>query len=180
MSVGIDMSAPRTATSGRRRHITRVVSTLARLGLAGIWLVAGGSKVSDLGASVRAVNAYELLPNGAAQIVGSALPFIEIMIGLLLLAGLFTRAAAIVSAGLFVMFIFGIASAWARGLQIDCGCFGGGGALAAGESPTYFWETLRDIGFLAAAGFLILRPRTWLSLDGVLLGGPSGPDTSKG
>ncbi|WP_412541827.1 MauE/DoxX family redox-associated membrane protein [Longispora sp. K20-0274] len=174
------MSEPRTAVSGRRRHITKAISTLARLGLAGVWLFAGGSKVSDLGGSVRAVGAYELLPNGAAQVVGAALPFVEIMIGLLLLAGLFTRAAAVLSAVLFVVFIFGIASAWSRGLQIDCGCFGSGGALAPGESPTYFWETLRDIGFLAAAGFLILKARTWFSLDGVLLGGPSGPDTSKG
>ena len=43
-------------------------------------------------------------------------------------------------------FVIGIASAWARGLRIDCGCFGGGGQLAAGVEPDYLIEILRDFG----------------------------------
>ena len=50
--------------------------------------------------------------------------------GVCLVLGLLTRAAAVLSALLFVAFIVGIASAWARGLQIECGCFGGGGTSA--------------------------------------------------
>jgi len=146
------------------------ISTVARLGLAAVFLVAGGSKVGDLAASGRAVNAYDLMPYDVAKIVGAAQPFLEIALGLLLLIGLAVRLSAGIGAVLLVIFIAGIASAWARGLQIDCGCFSKGGELGAGKVPTYGWEILRDLGFLVLAGILLVKPRTRFSLDGLLMG----------
>lgn len=150
------------------------LGTLARLVLGGVWIAAGVSKVGDLAASGRAVVAYRLLPYDVATVVGVVLPFVEIMLGLLLVLGLATRLGAIVSAILLVSFIAGIASAWARGLRIDCGCFGGGGELAANQRSEYFSETIRDIVLLALAGFLVVFPRTRFSLDGsAVVGGPA-------
>src|SRR5690606_29741037 len=105
------------------------ISTVVRLGLAAVALVAGLAKIGDLPGSVRAVRAYELLPETLAVLVGNALPMVEIVVGLLLLAGLFTRVAAAVFGLLMVAFVIGIISAWTRGLAIDCGCFGGGGQV---------------------------------------------------
>ena len=147
------------------------ISTVARLGLAAVWLIAGGLKVGDLAASGRAVNAYRLMPFEAAQVVGAVQPLVEIALGLLLLVGLSVRLTAVLSAVLLVVFIAGIVSAWARGLQIDCGCFSKGGDLGAGQSPAYGWEVARDVGFLALAGLLVWRPRTRFSLDGLLMRG---------
>ncbi|TWJ12766.1 methylamine utilization protein MauE [Stackebrandtia albiflava] len=144
------------------------VGLAARLIVGGVWLVAGGLKVSDLRSSIRAVQVYELLPNSLAEFVGIVLPLVEVGIGLLLIAGLATQPAAVVSALLLVAFIVGIGSAWARGLQIDCGCFGGGGQLGEGEKPQYLAEILRDIGLLALTGLLVWRPRTPFSADRIL------------
>ena len=141
------------------------LGTAARLGLAAVWLYAGASKVTDLAASGRAVNAYQVMPYDLAKVVGAALPFIEIALGLLLLAGLATRLVAAISAVVLAVFIAGIVSGWARGLAIDCGCFGGGGELAAGQSPSYLPEILRDLGFAFLAGFLVMFPRTHLAVD---------------
>ncbi|RSM72739.1 DoxX family protein [Actinoplanes sp. ATCC 53533] len=146
------------------------ISTVARLGLAVVWLVAGGLKVGDLAESGRAVNAYEIFPYEVAKVIGAAQPFLEIALGLLLLAGLAVRLSAGISAVLLVIFIAGIISAWTRGLQIDCGCFSSGGTLGAGESPQYTWDIVRDTGFLLLAGILLWRPRTRYSIDGVLMG----------
>ena len=146
------------------------ISTAARLGLAVVWLVAGGLKVGDLAESGRAVNAYEIFPYEVAKVIGAAQPFLEIALGLLLLAGLAVRLSAGISAGLLVIFIAGIVSAWTRGLQIDCGCFSSGGQLGAGQSPQYTWDLVRDAGFLLLAGILLWRPRTRYSIDGVLMG----------
>jgi uncharacterized membrane protein YphA (DoxX/SURF4 family) len=146
------------------------ISTLARLALAAVWLVAGGLKVGDLAASARAVNAYQLMSYDAAEVVGAIQPFLEIALGLLLLIGLATRLTAAISAILMVVFIAGIISAWARGLQIDCGCFSAGGALAQGEETAYWVDILRDVGFLALSGILLYKPRTRFSLDGLLMG----------
>ena len=52
-------------------------------------------------------------------------------VGLLLVIGLLTRVSAVVLGLLLVAFIVGVGSAWARGLSIDCGCFGGGGQVSA-------------------------------------------------
>jgi uncharacterized membrane protein YphA (DoxX/SURF4 family) len=161
-----------TATGLRRATAIRPwLGTAVRLGLAGVWLAAGAAKVTDLAASGRAVNAYRLMPYDVAVVVGAALPFVELALGVLLLAGLATRIAAAVSAVLLAVFVAGISSAWARGLSIDCGCFGGGGELGAGQAPSYGPELARDAAFLLLAGFLVAWPRTRLSLDSWLNGG---------
>lgn len=144
------------------------ISLLVRLALAGIFIVAGALKVSDLAASGRAVVAYELMPNDVAMVVGAIQPFFELVLGLLLLVGLATRFVAWVSAATMVIFISGIVSAWARGLNIDCGCFSEGGQLAPGETPNYLPEILRDVLFLAMAIFLIIHPVSRFSVDGWL------------
>ncbi|HWS57122.1 MAG TPA: MauE/DoxX family redox-associated membrane protein [Actinotalea sp.] len=143
------------------------VSTLLRLVLGVVMLWSGAVKVGDLAASVRAVRAYELLPEVLAQVVGTALPVVEIVLGLLLLAGLLTRYAAIGVALLMAVFVVGIASAWARGLAIDCGCFGGGGAIEPDQTQ-YPLEIVRDLALLAAAVVLARWPRSRFSLDSSL------------
>ncbi|GAB2937321.1 DoxX family membrane protein [Micromonospora polyrhachis] len=160
-----------TGRSSRWRSVRPWIGLAARLGLAAVWLAAGGSKVGDLAGSGRAVNAYQVMPYDLAMVVGAALPLVEIALGVLLLVGLATRLAAGISAALLVVFIAGIVSAWSRRLNIDCGCFGGGGELAAGQSPQYGTEILRDVGFLILAGILLTWPRTSLSIDAWLAGG---------
>ncbi|MEU8814815.1 MauE/DoxX family redox-associated membrane protein [Actinoplanes sp. NPDC048796] len=146
------------------------ISTLARLGLAAVFLISGGLKVTDLAASGRAVNAYDLMSWETAKVVGAVQPFLEIALGLLLLIGIATRLSAAIAAVLLVIFIGGIVSAWARGLQIDCGCFSKGGELTGGRTAEYGLDILRDVGFLVLAGILLWKPRTKFSLDGLLLG----------
>jgi uncharacterized membrane protein YphA (DoxX/SURF4 family) len=159
-----------TARQTRMAHAWPWISTLARLGMAAVWLIAGGLKVGDLAASARAVNAYQLMSYDTAKVVGAIQPFLEIAIGLLLLIGLATRLTAALSAILMVVFIAGISWAWAKGLRIDCGCFSNGGELGAGESTAYGIDILRDVAFVALSGLLVWRPRTRFSLDGFLLG----------
>lgn len=140
---------------------------LARLVTGGVWIVAGAIKLPHPDESVRAVRAYDLLPEAIVPTVGQLLPVLEVVIGVCLVLGVLTRGAAAVSAVLFVAFIIGIASAWARGLSIDCGCFGGGGVIpdAAEQYPK---EIARDIGLLALSLWLVWRPRSRLALDTVL------------
>jgi uncharacterized membrane protein YphA (DoxX/SURF4 family) len=153
----------------RRAVVQPWLGTVVRLALAAVWFAAGAAKISDLAGSARAVNAYQLMPFEVAQVVGAALPFVELALGVLLLAGLATRLAASGSAALLTVFVAGVSSAWARGLSIDCGCFGGGGQLAAGQSPSYGPEIARDVALLILAAYLIVFPRTRLSLDARLL-----------
>ncbi|MFL6096353.1 MAG: MauE/DoxX family redox-associated membrane protein [Blastococcus sp.] len=140
-------------------------ATGARLLLGGVFVVAGVLKLPDPAAAVRAVRAYRLLPESLVGPVAFGLPVIEIAVGLALLLGVFVRTASIASAVLLAVFIGAVGSAWARGLQIDCGCFGNGGQVAAGET-SYPLEVLRDVGLLLVALALARWPASHPALGG--------------
>ena len=140
-------------------RVRDVIGTLARLGLAAVFLISGVLKAVDPDATYVAVRAYDVLPRAGVALVAGVLPWLEIALGLLLLAGVATRAVAAVGAGLMLVFIAGVTQAWARGLLIDCGCFGGGGAVAP-DQTAYGRELLRDAGFLLMGAWLVVRPRT--------------------
>ena len=140
---------------------------VARLVVGGVWIYAGAIKLPDPDQSVAAVRAYELLPGETAVTVGHLLPVLEVVVGAMLVLGVLVRGAAVVSALLFAAFIIGIASVWARGIEIDCGCFGGGGYDPDATSK-YPWEIARDVALLALSLFLVWLPRSRWALDSVL------------
>lgn len=142
-----------------------------RLGLAAVFLVSGALKVVDPAQTRIAVRAYELLPPDVVGPVATALPLLELVLGTLLLVGAFTRWVALAAAVLLVVLMIAVAQAWARGLSIDCGCFGGGGAVAKGDTR-YPQELARDLGTWLLALWLVVRPRTERSVDGWLRADP--------
>lgn len=158
---------PSGRPEGRSARRTRILDGLglpARLVLGGVLIVAGALKVGRPLVSARAVQAYQIFPFDVAAVIGYALPVVEIVVGALLVVGLFTRVSAVVGGLLMLAFVVGIASAWARGLSIDCGCFGGGGEIGAAQTA-YPAEIARDLGFALCGAWLALRPRTPFSLD---------------
>lgn len=140
-----------------------LLSLIARLGLAAVWLISGWIKFVEPSQTVVAVRAYQLLPEVLVRPVAAGLPILELVLGLLLLIGLAVRAAAVVGAAALLTLIGVIASVWARGLSIDCGCFGGGGAADV-DGWDYAGEIARDLGFLALAAWLTVFPRSPLAL----------------
>jgi protein-disulfide isomerase len=140
------------------------VGAAARVVLGIVWIWAGASKVGSPGRFLVAVKAYQLLPDWLERAVAYGLPVLEIAVGVLLIAGVATRLLAAISALLLVAFEIGVIASAARGLSIDCGCFGNGGAVAAGQTH-YTAEILRDLGLLVLAVFLLLWPATRYSAD---------------
>lgn len=134
------------------------ISFIARFGLAAVWLWSGTVKLLNPLDSRQAIAAYELLPGGMIDFLAVALPAVELVLGLMLLLGVFLRWAAVASAIIMIGFILGVASAWARGLSIDCGCFGGGGYNADAGPASYLTSIGRDVLFLAMAAWTLWRP----------------------
>ena len=137
---------------------------ISRLVLGGVLFIAGYLKVGTPDKSQMAVRAYEVLPISLANLIGLLLPYVEIGIGLLLILGVYTRISAALGGAIMVVFIVAIAQAWARGLTIDCGCFGGGGQVAASETK-YLSEIIRDTALVLLALYLIRYPNTKFSID---------------
>ncbi|VHO01424.1 hypothetical protein LC603019_01352 [Lawsonella clevelandensis] len=162
-------SAPETQSGEDRDLAVRPwvnwVSLLARLALAAIWIVSGSLKASDMMETRVAVRAYQVLPDWAVPSVAFMLPALEILLGIFLLLGIKNQWMAIVSAVVFAVFIVMIVQAWARGLQIDCGCFGGGGYDASANHLTYLSEIARDLAFMVFAVWLACFPHTPLAVE---------------
>ena len=140
---------------------------LFRLILGGVLLVAGALKVTDPYSSATSVRAYQILPVDLANFLGFVLPFAEVVIGIFLIVGIWVRLNAIAGGALMVMFIIAIGQAWARGISLDCGCFGKGGLLDSDELPVwnYTLEIARDIVLAAFAIYIYRFPQGKLGFD---------------
>lgn len=143
------------------------IGLAARLVIGTVWLVAGYLKFSDPAGTVRSVRAFQLLPESIVPAFGHLLPVVEMVLGACLILGLLTRAAAVISTALLVAFIVGISSAWARGLEIQCGCFGGGG-YKENAAAGYLRDIIRDLGLILVSAWLVWRPRSRLAVDNLL------------
>ena len=90
------------------------------------------------------VDSYQMLPEWGVELVARALPWIELLLGAMLILGLWARWAAAGATALLVGFVCAIVRAYTMNLQINCGCFGT-------NEPITRFTILRDFGFLAAS-----------------------------
>lgn len=140
------------------------LTLICRLVLGGVLIAAGVLKIGNLQKSAMAVRAYELLPISLANFLGYSLPWVELGIGLLLVTGALVRFAGLVGAVTMLAFIIAISQAWARGLSIDCGCFGGGGTIDPSQTK-YLSEIIRDIGLMALGIYLYFYPKGRFAIE---------------
>ncbi len=139
------------------------LGTVVRLFLGAVWIWASVSKLSEPRTFLIAVRAYDATPEWLSKAIAYGLPVLELIVGILLVLGLVTRVAAAVSGVLFLVFLIGLIQASARGIKLECGCFGGGGATEG--TTTYTLDILRDVGLLVLAAYLIVWAFTQLSMD---------------
>jgi uncharacterized membrane protein YphA (DoxX/SURF4 family) len=108
---------------------------VSRLVLGVILFLAGLSKLGVPETMRQSILAYEIsLPPALVSFMATALPILEVGLGIWLIAGLFIRFSAVVSVVLMAIFTIAITQAWLRGLNIDCGCFGGAQTNALGAA----------------------------------------------
>ncbi len=146
-------------------------ATLAsRIVLGGVFVVAGATKIPNPGALAAAIRSYELsLPEWFVSLSAHALPYLEVLLGLYLLAGLFTKISAWATNGLTLLFLLALLQGVVRGLEIDCGCFGS----SAGETSNLWLAAARDVGLLALGLHVALAPLGRFSVDALLRRGRS-------
>ena len=100
-----------------------------RLLLTAVFLWAGVAKLRGPHLFAADVAAFRLLPAGApglALAVAYYLPWLEILCAAGLWVPRWRPAALGVGAALLAGFTLALGSAWARGIPLDCGCFGAG------------------------------------------------------
>ena len=132
--------------------MNRWVVLVLRVILGGVFIYAGALKIESPQTFADSIAAFQMLPNSLINLVALSLPVFEIIVGLMLIVGFRLRVASFSVLVLSVVFAVALISALARGLEIDCGCFGDG-------APSVFkmWLSLgRDI-LLGAAAVIVWR-----------------------
>lgn len=113
---------------------------------------AGAAKVPDPVGFQRAIESYALIPPWLAFAAAAYLPWLELISAVALWRPRLAKAAEVILLGLTIVFMAAIASAWARGLDIECGCFGSARPLG----PSYGVLLVRDLALAAALAVLLL------------------------
>lgn len=138
-------------TSEPREKLGRAIRLVLRVLLGGVLVYAGVLKVNSPQLFADGVASFRLLPDGLVNPVAIGLPILEILAGLWLLSGWRQRAGAFCALALCLGFLFALGSAAARGLTVDCGCFGNDPLSSASHLPA---AIARDLALLGAAAFL--------------------------
>jgi hypothetical protein len=119
--------------------------------MAGIFIYASIDKIVHPAAFARGVYNYQLLPDGLINLTALVLPWLELFLGICLLAGIWLPGAVLAVNVLLIVFLAALLANLARGLDVDCGCFSTG---SDGPAMPAGWYLLRDVGFLALGAFL--------------------------
>jgi uncharacterized membrane protein YphA (DoxX/SURF4 family) len=120
------------------------IALALRLVLGGVFLYAAWTKLQQpWSLFALSIDAYGILPEAAVIAVARTLPWLEVVLGVLLVSGKFIRVSATAASAILLLFFAVLVRSYVKGMQIDCGCFGLGEAL----SP----RTLARDGALLAA-----------------------------
>ncbi|OGU64645.1 MAG: hypothetical protein A2W30_02270 [Ignavibacteria bacterium RBG_16_36_9] len=131
-----------------------------RLFLGFIFIFAAITKVSDPDGFSQSIYNYKLMPDFIVNLLAIAFPWIELIAGILLVFGISVKENSAILSGLLVVFIIAIGISMARGLNIDCGCFGTVGGTKIGIQ-----KILENIGLLVIGLILIKYDSKYLSLS---------------
>ncbi len=134
--------------------ILRAVTLVLRIALGAVFVYAAWTKLhTPWELFAMSIDSYQVLPLKSVELVARTLPWFELAVGLLLIAGYWLRSAAAATALLLAGFFTLMVRAYAKGMEIPCGCFGANDIIS--------WKTLlRDGSLLAAA--LVLTALSFL------------------
>jgi len=128
---------------------------IARLILGVIFIYASMDKIAHPAAFAKDIYNYQILPEILINLTALALPWLELILGIFLLVGLFREGSAWIATLLLVVFFGAMVFNLARGLDIHCGCFH---TSAQGtDSAPMAWYVFRDGLFLIPAFYLFYR-----------------------
>lgn len=131
-----------------------------RVVLGSIFIFAAIEKIAQPEEFAKNISYYRLLPISVVNLFAIVLPWVELLAGLSLIAGLVTRGSSLVISSLLGLFIVAIAISIARGLDISCGCFGTTTARKVG------WAVLaEDLLMLSGSLLLYFFPSTFLTVE---------------
>ena len=131
---------------------------LARFILGAVFIYASLDKIADPVAFSTSIDNYHITPIAINNLAALIIPWVELIIGLSLITGVFLDGASILTMALLVFFIFIISQAYARGISLQCGCFKTVVDPGLGDlKQEMLWRIFEDFLFLGLAIIVYFR-----------------------
>ncbi|MBW2261950.1 MAG: DoxX family membrane protein [Deltaproteobacteria bacterium] len=150
--------------TGAGGWIVDSVTLVARLALGAMFIYASWFKIVDPYTFAINIATYQILPDCLVNVLTITLPWLELVTGVLLIAGAFSREASLTIGAMLVMFIVAILIAMSKDLEISCGCFASEAAAADIGWP----KVIEDAVMLAGAGWIVVAGSGRLSIDAMM------------
>lgn len=122
-----------------------------RLFLGGLWIYASHDKIADPDAFAQVVYNYQVLPDTAVNLTAVLLPWLELLLGICLVAGVWISGASVLSTALLTAFAGTLVFNLYRGIDIQCGCF----SMQSDRDPASYLTVIRDLSFVAVSAYLM-------------------------
>lgn len=147
----------------RLRNVLCAVSVPIRVYLGVVFIAASLYKISEPFQFALSIATYDILPLSLVNIMAVLLPWLEVITGITLIAGFWTRASALCILGMMAMFTVAVGIALARHLHMSCGCF----ASAEAEDDISTLTVVRDLLWTAGAVYVLLVDDGRFGVDGL-------------
>lgn len=146
---------------GERGGVLAAVGVPVRVYLGGVFLHASLHKIQEPYEFALSVATYQILPLGLVNLFAIVLPWLELVTGLLLIAGAWTKENALLILGMMILFTTSLGIALARGYQMSCGCFASQEAAEQIGTGTL----VRDLFWILLAAYVLLFDDGRFGLD---------------
>jgi uncharacterized membrane protein YphA (DoxX/SURF4 family) len=140
------------------------INLLIRLVVGIVFIITGSSKIIDPALFSREITNYDMLPNFSINLLSIILPWVELIVGILFVFGVRVKANLILLVGMLFMFNFAVAVAWARGLDINCGCYS-----SVAQQTVGIGKLSENFAMIVALAFMFFSPDDKLAIENYLL-----------
>ena len=120
------------------------LSLIARIIVGTVFVVVGVTKIAEPKLFANEIGNYQMLPDLFVNFSAIILPWVELVIGVLLILGIKLKESSLLSTILLLLFTIAVAIAWARGLNINCGCFS-----TIHEEKVGYSKILQNLGLIS-------------------------------
>lgn len=135
-----------------KKDLMNLLVMICRIFLGFMFIYASIDKIINPAEFAKQIGYYKALPFGLENLLAIVLPWLELIVGICLLAGLLVDGATVLSIIMMLVFILAISQAMLRGIDITCGCF----KVSADSENLGLNTIIRDIVFLIMS-FIVLN-----------------------
>lgn len=145
--------------------MSAAISFIFRIIIGGIFLVSGLAKISDPVRLIFTLRDFKLFPEIIVPFTAIYLPWLEFILGLLIIVGLLYRTSSLMLACLNFIFMLAILSVIVRGIEVDCGCFGLLADMLKIPDMADMKAVIRNMLFIGMCIYIFRTKKTAISLE---------------